>query len=205
MSNRVRSVASEKPKQSAIQPVTPRNQQTQAPAVEQQRKQKVPKERVESQTSYAAMLKDAQDGGVDEAYSATQRAHSGANKENGELESNPSIQRARKLRQTKPAIGKLKQGSQSSDMLKGLRQRQQIEEVNTTGEISRSAVFDTVPIGTKHDQLMIASSQMRTSEVASHVSLHRFAGLERILTENHWQRNPDAEADVVKIQMGAMG
>ena len=201
MSNTVRSAASDKPKQSAMQPVAPRQQHTQAAAVEQQRKQNVPKERVESQTSYAAMLKDAQDGGVDEAYSATQRAHGGSNKENGELESNPSVQQARKLRQTKPAIAKLKQGSQSLDLLKGLRQKKQAEEINATGD----TIFDTVPIGTKHDQLMLASSQMKTSEVASHVSLHRFAGLERILTENHWQRNPDAEADVIKIQMGSIG
>ncbi|OED49589.1 hypothetical protein [Leisingera sp. S232] len=207
MSNSIRPGGSERPQQSLVQPVAPRRQQQQqqAAAAEQQRKQNAPKEKIESQTSYAAMLKDAQDGGVDEAYSATQRAHSGSNKENGEQDSDPSVQRARKLRQAKPAVAKPQHDPQSSEMLKGLRKKQQADEANAARGVSRAAAVDTAPIGAKHDQLMLASSQMKASEVASHVSLRGFAGLERILSEKHWQRNPEADTDVVKKQMRAVG
>ena len=201
MSNSIRPGGSGRLQESLLQSVTPKRQQQQASeADEQQRKQNIPKEKIESQTSYAAMLKDAQDGGVDEAYSATQRAHSGATKENGERDNDPSVQGFRRPRQAKPAVAKPQNDPQPSQMLKGLRQKQASEAASAARGVSPAALIES-----KHDQLMLASSQMKASEVGSHVSLREFAGLALILSENHWQRNPEADIYILKMQMRGTG
>ncbi|UWQ81704.1 hypothetical protein K3725_21685 (plasmid) [Leisingera sp. S132] len=204
-SNTIGPGGSERLQQTSLQPVAPRRRQQQPSIPEQQQKQNAPQEKIESSTSYAAMLKDAQDGGVDEAYAATQRAHSGASKENGEQDNDPSAQKIRRSRTAKPAVAKPQNDPQSSQMLKGLRQKQQAEATTAASGVSRSAAVETAPVGQKHDQLMLASSQMKASEVASHVSLRSFAGLARILSENHWKRSPEADTDLVKLQMRATG
>lgn len=141
--------------------------------------------RAEPSTSYAAMLKEAYDGDASEAMAVM--AHTRRTGEPGANEHSATIAETRKDAPSRALP--VSASERSAQVLEGLRNRKNAGPV-TAGRAVASGGDKAKMANAKrsHDQLMLASSKMGVSEVATHVSLQAFRSLTRILMRRSWLR-----------------
>lgn len=153
---------------------------------------------VKPSTSYAAMLKEAYDGDASEAMAVM--AHARRTGEPGGNERSATVAERRKG----AAARALPIGApeKSAQVLEGLRNRKNAGAV-TAGRAVASGSDKARLVSAKrsHDQLMLASSKMGVSEVATHVSLQAFRSLTRILLRRSWQRKQAAIDNLMRAHM----
>lgn len=149
----------------------------------------------EPSTSYAAMLKEAYDGDSAEAMSVV------ANKQQvGGAGNAVSAARTPRERLLTERVNPANLGQKSAQLLEGLRNRKNAAPIAAGQRVAQGQ--EKAPSAKRaHDQLMLSSSKMGVSEVATHISLKSFINLRRILAGRNWMRRRSCFDDLMRAHM----
>ncbi|QPC44329.1 hypothetical protein HW532_17465 [Kaustia mangrovi] len=155
----------------------------------------------EVSTSYGAMLQEAYDGDTAETMAVVANARRTGDTQGGEA---PDV--AARMPHEKTAAARVtpvEPDAKSEQVLEGLRNRKKAGPV-TAGQAAAPSRDKAPSAKRMHDQLMLASSKMGVSEVATHVSLRSFIQLTRILSKGGWLRQTACTDKLMKTQMNTM-
>lgn len=183
MSAPIRRIDTENRERAAV--VTP------APAVKQKSRStplvseaNIAEDLAQPSTSYSAMLREAYDGDMSEAMAVVGQA-----RRTGEPGTSPHSDTVAGLPHEKTAASKalpIRRGGKSAQVLEELRSRKQASAVASGSPVASGGRRASAK--RSHDQLMLVSSKMGVSEIATHVSLQAFLSLTRILSGRNWLR-----------------
>ncbi len=155
----------------------------------------------EASTTYEAMLQEAYDGDTAETMAVIANA-----RRTGTMQDDGASDIAIRIpheKATVARIGSIDTDAKSEQVLESLRNRKTAGPV-TAGQATAPARDTSPSVRRMHDQLMLASSKMGVSEVATHVSLRAFAQLIHILSTTNWLRQSACADNLMKAQMHTM-
>jgi len=147
--------------------------------------QAVPGPADEPSTSYAAMLREAYDGDAAEAMAvAAGPRRTGEDSGGSRSAAVAELPHERAVTRVSP----VDRDGKSAEFLAQLRGRRDATPVTAGEPVVASPEHTASSTGQLHERLMLVSSKMDVSQIATHIALRSFVRLTRILSQQNWMR-----------------